>query len=111
MKTICLTAALFMSVGITCFGETVDGYLMPSKCQNDDPATHTKECALKCKSTGFGVVTATGDFLGFDAAGNTKAIAMLQSSAKTDDLRVSVQGTRKAGLLNVESIAWKVEKP
>ena len=111
MKTMFLTAALLLSLGITCFGETVDGYLMPSKCQNDEPASHTKECALKCKSTGFGVVTATGDFLAFDAAGNTKAITVLQSSAKADDLRVSVQGTRKAGILNVESIAWKGEKP
>jgi len=111
MKTMFLTAALLLSLSITCFGDTVDGYLMPSKCQNDEPASHTKECALKCRSTGFGVVTATGDFVGFDTAGNTKAIAILQASAKTDDLRVSVQGTRKAGILNVESIAWKADKP
>jgi len=111
MKTMFLTVALLMSFGITCFGESVDGYLMPSKCQNDEPASHTKECALKCKSTGFGVVTASGDFVAFDATGNAKAIAILQASAKTDDLRVSVQGTRKAGILNVEAIAWKGEKP
>ena len=61
MKTLYLTSALLMSFGMACFGDTVEGYLMPSKCQGDEPATHTKECALKCKSTGFGVVTASGD--------------------------------------------------
>jgi hypothetical protein len=111
MKTTFLTAVLLMSFGVACFGESVDGYLMPSKCQADEPVTHTKQCALRCKSTGFGVVTAGGEFVGFDAAGNAKAIAMLQSTAKADDLRVSVEGTREAGLLNVQSIAWKVSKP
>jgi len=107
MKTTFLTACLLLSFGLTCFGETVDGHLMPSKCKNDDPKTHTTKCALICKSSGFGVLTADGRHLPFTPDGNKKAIAMLQSTGKTVDLQVSVQGTQQGALLAVESITWK----
>jgi len=107
MKTMFLTTCLLLSFGLTCFGETVDGYLMPSKCKNEDPKTHTKECALNCNSSGFGVVTADGKYVDFTPDGNKKAIAMLQSTSRTEDLQVSVQGTRQGALLVVESIVWK----
>jgi hypothetical protein len=107
MKTTFLTTCLLLSFGLTCFGETVDGHLMPSKCKKEDAKAHMTECALICKSSGFGVVTADGKYIGFTPDGNKKAIAMLQSTSKTTDLRVSVQGTRQGALLVVESIAWK----
>ena|SRR2546425_264950 len=107
MKTTFLTTCLLLSFGLTCFGETVDGYFMPSKCKKEDPKTHTTECALICKSSGFGVVTADGKYVGFTPDGNKKAIAMLQSTSKTAHLQVSVQGSRQGPLLVVESIAWK----
>lgn len=107
MKTTFLTICLLLSLGLSCFGETLDGHLMPSKCKNDDPKTHTAKCALICKSSGFGVVTTDGKYLPFTPAGNEKAIAMLHSTGKTADLQVSVQGTRQGALLAVESITWK----
>ena len=107
MKTTFLTTCLLLSFGLTCFGETVDGFLMPSKCKNDDPKTHTTKCALICKSSGFGVVTADGKYVSFTPDGNKKAIAMLQSTSKTAALQVSIQGTRQGALLVVESITWK----
>lgn len=105
MKTTFLTICL--AFGLSCFGETLDGHLMPSKCKNEYPKTHTAKCALTCKSSGFGIVTADGRYLPFTPAGNTKAIAMLQSTGKTADLQVSVQGTQQGALLAVESITWK----
>ncbi|MCX6606465.1 MAG: hypothetical protein NTV52_23135 [Acidobacteria bacterium] len=107
MKTTFLTICCLLSFRHTSFGETVNGYLMPAKCKHDDPKTHTAKCALICKSTGFGVVTADGSHLPFTPAGNEKAIALLESTAKTEDLQVSVQGTRQGDLLAVESITWK----
>lgn len=107
MKTTFLTASLLLAFGAACFGETVDGHLMPLQCKNDDPNTHTAACALKCQSSGFGVVTAEGSFLRFTHDGNKRAIAMLQSSGKTANLQVSVQGKRQGKLLAVETIAWK----
>lgn len=107
MKTRFLTTCLLLGFGVTCFGETLEGYVMPSKCKNDEPAGHTVECARACQSSGFGVVTADGGFTAFTAEGNKKALAMIEAASKTADLRVSVQGTRKGALLVVESIVWK----
>ena len=107
MKTTFLTICLLLSLGLSCFGETLDGHLMPSKCKNDDPKTHTAKCALICKSSGFGVVTTDGKYLPFTPAGSEKAITMLHSTGKTADLQVSVQGTRQGALLAVESITGK----
>ncbi len=99
-------ASFLFSFSLTCFGESLEGYLMPSKCKSEDPASHTKDCALACKSSGFGLVTASGEYVAFNPAGNKKAEEILTSTDKSGDLRVSVQGTRKGPLLDVESIAW-----
>ena len=107
MRSLFLTATVLLLLVPVCFGETVDGYLVPSKCQSKDPKSHTKACALACSSTGFGVVAASGEYISFTPAGNTKASALLQAAAKAADLRVSVQGTRKGALLDVKSITWK----
>ena len=108
-----LTAkAVLLTSSLACFGgETLTGHLMPSKCRNDDPKTHTRDCALQCRATGFGVLTENGDYISFDAAGNTKATELLEkSTSRTTDLRVSVQGARKGSTLAVESIRWQESK-
>ncbi len=107
MKSTFLTTCLPLSLALTLYGETVNGHLMPSKCKNDDPKTHTTKCALTCKSSGFGVLTSDGKYLPFTPDGNEKAIALLQSTGKTTDLQVYVHGTQQGALLVVESIAWK----
>ena len=107
MKLLCLAATILLSSGLACFGETVNGHLMPSKCKNEDPTTHSRDCALSCQSTGFGVLTASGEYISFNPAGNSKALELLRADAKAADLRVSVQGTRNGSVLAVESISWK----
>lgn len=104
-----LIATILLSSSLTGFGgETLAGHLMPSKCRNDDPKTHTRKCALECRSTGFGVLTEKGEYVSFDASGNTKAAELLQKSPnKTADLRISVQGSRKGAVLAVDTISWQ----
>src|SRR5271170_3074958 len=57
-----------------------------------DADSHTRDCALMCKESGFGIVTADKKFLKFDADGNAKIAAALKASDKTDHLRVNVSG-------------------
>jgi hypothetical protein len=65
---------------------------------------HTRKCALGCKESGFGIVTADKKFLKFDADGNAKILEQLQSSDKTDHLRVNVSGDVKGDTITVESV-------
>jgi hypothetical protein len=65
---------------------------------------HTRECALACEKSGFGIVTADNKFLKFDADGNAKILEQLKSSDKTDHLRVNVTGDVKGDTIKVESV-------
>ena len=75
-----------------------------SKKANDDPDSHTRECALKCQASGYGIITKDHKFLKFDAAGNTKITEALKASDKKDHLRVDVTGDVKGDMLQVSSI-------
>jgi len=68
------------------------------------PDTHTRDCALKCASSGFGIITKDRQFLKFDAAGNSKIVDALKASGKKDHLRVDVKGDVQGDTLNVKSI-------
>jgi hypothetical protein len=65
---------------------------------------HTRECALTCEKSGFGIVTADNKFLKFDAEGNAKVLAALKSSTKTDHLRVNVSGDVQGDTIKVSSV-------
>lgn len=69
-----------------------------------DPDSHTRDCALKCQASGFGILTGDHKFLKFDAAGNTKITEALKASDKKDHLRVDVSGDVKGDTLQVTSI-------
>jgi hypothetical protein len=75
-----------------------------SKKASAAPDSHTRECALKCQASGFGILTNDHKFLKFDAAGNTKITEALKSSDKKDHLRVDVTGDVKGDTLQVTSI-------
>lgn len=68
------------------------------------PDSHTRDCALKCAASGFGIVTKDRQFLKFDAAGNAKIVDALQASDKKDHLRVNVNGDVQGDTLKVTSI-------
>ena len=69
-----------------------------------DPDTHTRDCALKCAASGFGIVTKDQQFIKFDIAGNAKIMDVLKASSKKDHLRVDVDGELHGDTLKVSSI-------
>ena len=69
-----------------------------------DPDAHTRDCALKCAASGFGIVTKDQHFLKFDASGNAKITEALKASSKKDHLRVNVDGDVQGDMLKVTSI-------
>jgi hypothetical protein len=69
-----------------------------------DPDSHTRDCALKCAGSGFGIVTRDQHFLKFDAAGNAKVAEALKASTKKDHLRVNVTGDVQGDTLKVASV-------
>ena len=70
--------------------------------------TYTRAEALKPESqkAGYGVVTFEGKYLKFDAAGNTKALALLKASKKEDYLKVEVAGEVQDDSIKVTSIKF-----
>jgi hypothetical protein len=69
-----------------------------------DADSHTRDCALMCQKSGFGILTADKKFLKFDAEGNAKILEQLKSSDKKDHLRVNVNGDVDGDTLKVESV-------
>ena len=73
---------VFLAVCVAAFGATLSAEtwknvsLIDSQCVDKVKATpdkHTVKCALACEDGGYGILTADGKFLKFDAAGNEKA--------------------------------------
>jgi transcriptional regulator GlxA family with amidase domain len=86
--------------------ETFTGFLMPFQCRNDEPVSHTTECALlpDCRATGYGLLLSDGRFLQFDDAGSEQAEAALKATRKKNDLKASVKGRRTGDSITVESL-------
>jgi len=70
-----------------------------------EPDKHTTDCALQCAAGGYGLITADGTFIPFDAAGNEKTVAALKATKKTDHLRATVQGEKAGDTIKVTSIS------
>ncbi len=65
---------------------------------------HTRDCALMCATSGYGVYTADGQYLKFDDGGSKMALALLKSSDKEDHLRVDVTGDKDGDTIKVKTI-------
>ncbi len=68
------------------------------------PDSHTRDCALKCAASGFGIVTSDQKFIKFDANGNRQILTALKASDKKDHLRVNVTGDVQGDTMKVQSI-------
>ncbi len=84
--------------------ETFSGTVVDVMCKGKDLASHTRECAVNCAKSGFGLVTPEGKFLKFDEAGNARTLAALKKSTKEKDLKAKVTGTLSGDVLKVEAI-------
>ena len=94
-------------------GAQIQGVLMDKMCsmkaaKEGQPAavSHTTKCALEppCQGSGFGVFTSDNKFIALDAEGNTKALAALKATKKTDNLRVTVNGEIQGDIIKVASL-------
>ena len=94
----------FALSSIVALAETWTGTVVDVMCKNNDLASHTRECALSCAKSGFGIVLSDGKFIKFDERGNAKALATLKSTGKEKDLKAKVSGTLKDDVIQVDSI-------
>jgi hypothetical protein len=99
--------ALF-AVPILCAAETwKDVSLVDTNCSTkakSNPDAHTRNCALQCAKSGFGILTADGTFLKFDSQGNEQALAVLKDSQASDHLRATVTGERQGDTIKVAAL-------
>jgi len=84
--------------------ETWTGTLVDVMCKGKDLAGHTRECAITCAKSGYGVVLSDGKFLKFDETGNAKTLNALKSSSKEKDLKAKVTGTKDGEMIQVDSL-------
>jgi hypothetical protein len=107
MKTLMLALTL-MTFGLAAQAATWNSApLIDKACSRKaaaDPDAHTKDCAMQCAGSGFGILTQKGDFLKFDKAGDQQALQLLKSTDKKDHLRVNVDGDEKDGVIAVKSV-------
>ena len=111
-----IQAAITVALGVAAFAWPAAAYaedwtnvaLVDVNCSTkmkDNPDAHTRTCALKCAGSGYGIWTADGQYLKFDAEGSAKAKALLEGSEQADHLRVDVTGALADQTLTVASIA------
>jgi hypothetical protein len=103
------TLALVLALALPLSAQTrKSAPLMDAECAGeqsrlDKPEGHSRGCALKCADSGFGVVV-DGKFIKFDAKGNELAKAALEKSDKKNNLKVTVDGELKDGVIQVASL-------
>ncbi len=71
--------------------------------------THTRKCALmpECQRSGYGIVTHDNRFLKFDPAGNAKALALIRTTNKEDDLEIAFTGEVHGDQIKIVSLTWQ----
>lgn len=106
-----LLCLLFLSLAGPLAADQVEGYLIDKACAAkattpEAAKAHTKDCALmpSCQSSGYGVVTADGKFLKFDAGGDRMAAKVLGFTGRADGLKVAVTGEVQGNMLIVKAI-------
>lgn len=110
MKKVVLAGLLIGLSGLPALGATASYQnvaLLDVGCSKKaaaNPDEHTRECAMACAKSGFGIVTKDQQFLKFDAAGNEKVLSELKASSKKDHLRVNVKGDVDGDTLKVSSV-------
>jgi len=107
MKYIALSLVLTAGLALAAAAESVSGTIVDMMCRGKDLASHTRECALTCAKSGYGVVTADGKFLKFDEAGNARTLAALKKLSKEKDLKAKVTGTVDGDIIKVESVDFQ----
>ena len=95
---------LLTLIGSAAAADTFSGTVVDVMCRAKDLAGHTRECAVACAKSGYGLVTADGKFLKFDESGNARTLTALKKSTKDKDLKAKVSGNIDGDVLKVQSI-------
>jgi hypothetical protein len=108
MKRISVMIALAIALPAFAAAETWSNVsIIDTQCSTKakaNPDAHTRDCALTCAKSGFGILDKDGNYLKFDAKGNVEATRLLQNSTKKDHLRVSVTGEKQGDIIQVKSL-------
>ncbi|HEY2860139.1 MAG TPA: hypothetical protein VGJ21_17100 [Terracidiphilus sp.] len=108
MKRICMLLAVMMVLPMVASAEDWTNVgIIDTQCSTKakaNPDAHTRDCALMCLKSGFGIVDKDGNYLKFDAKGNQQATKLIQATSKADHLRVNVSGTREGDVIHVSSV-------
>jgi len=109
MRQVCYLVVLGLLIlpGIAAAETFKDVPVVDANCSKkvaDSPDSHTRECALKCEASGYGILTSAKKFLKFDSTGSKEIAAALKNSTKKDHLRVDVTGDVQGDTLKVTSI-------
>jgi hypothetical protein len=103
-----LIVIAMLAVPLLCAAETWnDVSIVDANCSakvKNNPDAHTRNCAMQCAKSGFGILTTDGTFLKFDSQGNEQALAALKNSQANDHLRATVSGERDGDTIKVKSI-------
>lgn len=97
----------FLLSAVVTLAETWSGTVVDVACKKNDLSSHTKDCALSCSKSGYGVVLGDGKFIKFDERGNAKTLAALKATHKEKDLKAKIAGTLKEDVIQVESIQFE----
>jgi hypothetical protein len=100
-----LSLIALLTTPLLCAAETwTNAPLVDANCAakvKNTPDAHTRNCALQCSKSGFGILTEDGTFLTFDSQGNQQALSELKNSQANDHLRVTVSGDREGDTIKV----------
>ena len=97
---------MFSLISVAAFAEQWSGTVVDVACKGKDLAGHTRKCALSCSKSGYGLVTADGQFVKFDETGNVQALEALKAAKKEKDLKATVSGSMDGDTIKVESIKF-----
>ncbi|MCX6621130.1 MAG: hypothetical protein NTY38_08625 [Acidobacteria bacterium] len=104
MRSIMRYAAATAVFTACALADSWTGTVVDVMCKGKDLASHTRQCAIGCAKSGYGLVLQDGKFIKFDEKGNAKTLAALKTSSKDKDLKAKVSGTLAGEVLNVEAI-------
>jgi hypothetical protein len=102
-RAVCLIP---LFVAMAC-AESFSGTVVDVMCRGKDLAGHTRDCAITCGKSGYGLVTAEGKFLKFNESGNARTLTALKKLGKEKDLKAKVTGTLDGDVLKVESLDFQ----
>ncbi len=97
-------AGLLLTLAAAASAADFTGSVVDLMCRGKDLADHTRECAVTCAKSGYGMLTTDGRFLKFDETGNARTLAALKKSTKEKDLKVKVTGRLSGDILKVQTI-------